>query len=85
MTNVLNIEESMKKDLDLPLKFYKPCPACSGYGWVELMVLCPDELKHWAKRLGQEAAFYGYNLCNKYKASGLILDYELEDLELETR
>jgi len=70
-------------EYDLPFEYYDSCKACDGYGNVQLMITDEVELGKWAKRLGQEECFYGYNFCNKCNGTGLVVAKRLPDLELE--
>lgn len=70
-------------EYDLPFEIYKKCNSCDGYGTVNLTTHNTKRLEFWAKKLGLEEAFYGYNLCNKCNGTGLVLDYKLKDLELD--
>lgn len=70
------------KEYVMVYEFYKKCKACDGYGGVHLHMNDPDELDKWAKRLGQDFAYCGYNTCNKCDG-GMTIEYILPDLELE--
>lgn len=75
----------MTRDLELPFEFYKPCSGCDGYGSLNLMMthFTDAETAHYKKRLKQDTVYYGNNICNACNATGFVVDYELEDLELD--